>query len=329
MIPDPRWPAALADARHHAGLTLRQLAARVHYSRSYLHGLETGQRRTSPDIAGRLDDVLGTGGTLTRMLTTPTPGLTPDDEARLAYVAAHPTRLDADAVRLLTRALAAARRLDDTTAARVMLPWAVPQWRTVHTLARQARGPHAPELHPIAAEWTQFIGWLYAEDRRSSEAVRFLVEAADQAEAVGSGVLAAQASNFQGYVARHRDQPLGIVRHFLTAYHTPGAATLQRVGDAAQAAHGLALLGDQAAARRLLGEASDLVEAADGETAPETAYWLTPEFCRLNIGLAYRGLGDQATAADHLRAGLDSLPADQADAEWTTEYRQALAATGR
>ena len=94
--------------------------------------------------------------------------------------------------------------------------------------------------------------------------------------------------------------------------------------DAAQAAHGYALLGDRAAAGRLLGEATDLTTAAASESAPPHAYWLTPTFCRMGLGLAYLALGDTAAAADSLRAGLASLPADQRDAEWALEYRQAL-----
>ncbi|KXK59592.1 XRE family transcriptional regulator [Micromonospora rosaria] len=253
---------------------------------------------------------------------------TPDDDDRIAYVVDHPSRLDARTVELLADALAAQRRLDDAVAARLMLPAAVPQCRAVQEVAAQARGPHAPALHEVAAEWTQFLGWLYAEDGRHGKAVRALTEAADQADAVASGVLAAQAENFLGYVQRHRRNPRGIVRHFLAAYHTPGSTVLQRIGDGVQAAHGYALLGDRAAAVRLLAEASDLVEQAESASAPPSAYWLTPTFGRMNIGLAHLALGEETTAADHLRAGLDNLPEDQRDAEWTTEYRQALVAAG-
>ncbi|WP_433528633.1 hypothetical protein ACQPYA_20060 [Micromonospora sp. CA-263727] len=190
-------------------------------------------------------------------------------------------------------------------------------------------GPHAAALHEVVAEWTQFVGWLHAEARNDGEAVRVLIEAANQADAVDSGPLAAQVENFRGYLERQRDNPRGIVRHFPAAYHTPGATALQRVGDAVQAAHGYALLDDRDAAVRLLGEASDLTEAAEAEQAPVHAYWLTPTFSRMGLGLAYLALGDHAAGIDNLRAGLAGLPSDQRDAEWTQEYRHAPAvATG-
>ncbi|GAB3808094.1 helix-turn-helix domain-containing protein [Micromonospora zhanjiangensis] len=324
-IIDPRFPARLRELRTARGLSVRDLARRAHFSKTHVHDLETGRHRPTLDAARHLDDVLEAGGTLAALVIPPPAVTTPDDDERIGYVLARPSRLDAASVRALADTLAAQRRLDDALPAPVMLPWAVPQWRTVVELARQAGGPQAAELHPVAAEWTQFVGWLHAEARNDAEAIRVLTDAADQADAVDSGPLAAQVENFRGYLERQRGNARGIVRHFLTAYHTPGATALQRVGDAVQAAHGYALLGDPAAARRLLGEASDLTDAAESETAPAAAYWLTPTFSRMGIGLAHQALGDNVTAADNLRAGLDSLPADQRDAEWTTEYRQALA----
>lgn len=325
---DPRFAAQLAALRRRRGLSLRDLARQAFYSKSYLHDLETGRAQPTQDVARRLDDALQGGGALAAMAVDTPAVTTPDDAQRLAYVIEHPTRLDGEAVRLLAEVLAAQRRLDDALPALVMLPVTVPQWHTVQTLADHARGPHAPSLRTVAAEWTQFVGWLHAEARNDAEAVRALTEAADQADAVDSGLLAAQVQNFRGYLERQRGNPRGIVRHFLAAYHTPGATTLQRVGDAVQAAHGYALLGDRATAARLLGEASDLTERADAESPPSAAYWLTTTFSRMGIGLAYLALGDGASAADNLRAGLDALPDDQRHAEWTVEYRQALAAAG-
>ncbi|MFY1689575.1 helix-turn-helix domain-containing protein [Plantactinospora sp. WMMB782] len=327
-IVDPRFPARLRELRAARDLSLRDLARRVYYSKSQLHDLETARAKPTFEAARRLDDALQAGGTLAALVVEAPAVTTPDDDQRLAYVAARPSRLDAATVRTLSDTLAAQRRLDDALPAPVMLPWSVPQWRIVQSLAAQARGPHTAELYEVVAEWTQFIGWLYAEGRRDAEATRVLIEAADEADAVDSGPLAAQVENFRGYVERQRGNPRGIVRHFLSAYHTPGAYALQRVGDAVQAAHGYALLGNRSAALQLLGEASDLTTAAESETAPALAYWLTPTFSRMGLGLAYLALGDGVSAADNLRAGLDGLPDDQRDAEWTLEYREALSVAG-
>ncbi|QOC94573.1 helix-turn-helix domain-containing protein [Micromonospora craniellae] len=322
---DPRFPAELARMRRERGLSLRDVARLAYVGKSYVHDLETGRTKPSRELAEHLDGALRAGGTLAALVVAVPKVTTLDDDERLAYVVAAPSRLDASTVRILGDVLAAQRRLDDVLSASVTLPGVVAQWRTAHMLAEQAGGPHADLLHEVVAEWTQFVGWLHAEARNDGEAVRVLTEAADQADAVDSGPLAAQVENFRGYLERQRGNPRGIVRHFLAAYQTPGATALQRVGDAVQAAHGYALLGDRDAAARLLGEASDLTEAAENEQAPVLAYWLTPTFSRMGLGLAYLALGDTTAGIDNLRAGLAGLPPDQQDALWAQEYRSALA----
>ena len=323
---DPGFPAELARIRGASGMSIRDVARRIFYGKSYVHDLETGRTRPTAEIAQQLDDMLQAGGRLAAMVVDTPPVTTPDDEQRIACAVAEPTRLDGTTVRLLAEVLANQRRLDDTLPALLLLPAVIPQWNTVRRLTAHASGRHAAGLHEVTAEWTQFVGWLHAEARHDGEAVRVLVEAADEADAVDSGPLAAQVENFRGYLERQRGNPRGIVRHFLAAYHTPGAAALQRVGDAVQAAHGYALLGDRAPAARLLGEANDLTTAAESQPPPGLAYWLTPTFSRMSLGLAYLALGDRTTSVDNLRAGLEGLPADQRDAEWTQEYRAALLA---
>lgn len=316
---------ALRRLRTRAGLSLRALGARVNYSHGYLHQIEHGERTLSVDLARRLDASLRADGELTALAAgdpSPVPVQDPD---RVAHALRHPGKLDAPTVDALAGTLAAERRLDDVLGPGALLPSVGAQWEMVSGIAREARGPHADTLYAVAAEWVQFLGWLHAEARNDAEAVRVLGVAADRADDLRDGVLAAQVENFRGYLERQRGNPIGIVRHFVAAYHMPGASALQRVGDAVQAAHGYALLGDRPEAERLLGEASDLTEAASAEDAPSAAYWLSPGFSRMGIGLAYLGLGDRAHAADNLRAGLSSLPPGHADADWAAEYRAALA----
>jgi tetratricopeptide (TPR) repeat protein len=250
--------------------------------------------------------------------------LTPDDRSRIARSITHPSRLDGATVSALAEILAARRRLDDTLGPRLILPATVAQLATVTDLLRNAGGPHRDALAEVVAEFTQFTGWLNGEMRNDREAVRLLTEAEDLADEANNGALAAQAANFKGWLARQQGRPRAVVRWFLAAHHTPGAHAAQRVGDAAQAAQGYAELGERDQARRLLDVAGNLIDDAARELPPGTAYWLTPTFHRLNIGLAHRALGEHRDAAEHIAAGLDGLPDDQQDAEWSIEYREAL-----
>ncbi|BCJ26400.1 helix-turn-helix domain-containing protein [Actinocatenispora sera] len=62
------YAAELRRARNAAGLTQEQLAARICYSTGLVSMIETGRRPPSVDFTSRCDKLLGTGGTLARLL---------------------------------------------------------------------------------------------------------------------------------------------------------------------------------------------------------------------------------------------------------------------
>jgi ATP/maltotriose-dependent transcriptional regulator MalT len=238
-------------------------------------------------------------------------------------------QVDKPSVKAFAQVLATQCRLDDLLGAEALVTLTRAQAHVATMLADQARGPHAHDLRLVAAEWIQSDGWLHASTGRFTTALPLLDDAEDAAQELGASTLVAQARNFRGYIYRQRGDAPGLVRHFLNAYTTVGAHPAQLVGDAIQAAHGHALLGERDQARMLLDEASVLAESAATMAPPRTAYWLTPTCHHLNLGLAHLGLGEKDVAADRLRTGLDGLPVDQRDADWTTEYRQALSEARR
>ncbi len=224
----------LADA-------LCQEAGRATLTRQEIYRWENG-RRVPTFWLPHLMSVLGiTRDELERVIS---PSMNEDDRDRIAHSLAAPSRVDAGTVAALTDVLPAQRRLDDSLPATTMLPATAAQWESVEQLAREARGPHADALRYVAAEYVQFLGWLHAEARNDRDAVRYLTEAEERADDLDDGPLVAQAANFKGYLARQQGRPRAVVRWFSAAYHTPGAAPLQRVGDAVQAAHGTRFLGN-------------------------------------------------------------------------------------
>ncbi|QWF81119.1 helix-turn-helix transcriptional regulator [Amycolatopsis sp. CA-230715] len=313
----------LRRLRLEAGLSQVALARKVHLSQSRISRYEKGEPGADPITAARLDTVLGADGVLRALLPEREPTLNADQRERLAYSVKHPERIDRAAVDAFAQSLAAQRRLDDVLGAELLIAPTLSQTAVVKRLLRDARGVSREALAPVAAEYVQFAGWLHAEARRDADAVRLLTEAEELADEAENGTLAAQAANFKGYLARQQGRPRAIVRWFLAAHHTPGAHASQRIGDAAQAAQGYAQLGERDEALRLLDGAGDLLDDAGRDAPPGTAYWLTPTFHRLNIGLAHLALGEHGDAADHLAAGLAGLPEDQQQAEWVVEYQHA------
>lgn len=318
---------ALRRYRRAAGLSQPQLARQAHVDQANLSRYENDRQRPGASIVAALDDVLGAGGEL-RLLGTGSTApevINPDERERLGRVLDRPHALDNGAVSTLAALLAAQRRADDMLNPALLIPATLSQVAVVNTLLRQASGPHRDALAEVAAEWVQFAGWLYAETRQDVEALRWLADAEQAADEIGNGVLAAQAANFRGYVARQQGNWRGVTRWFLAEHHTPGASIHQRVGAAAQAAQGAGRLGDRETARRLLDVANGLLDESGQHPAPRTAYWLSPTFHRLNLGLASMSLGSYDVAADHLTSALDALPVEQQGAAWTVEYRDALA----
>lgn len=312
--------SSVRQALRERGISIRAASRTLCYDHAFLSRVLSGKQLPSPQLAQALDSLLGAEGALAALAV---PLTNPDVLDRVERVVASPSRLDASTVEALADVLAAQRRLDDAMGPVAVLPGTEAQAETVRGLLRSAGGPHRGALADVVAEWVQFEGWLHASARHDARALILLDEAVELADEAESGTLAAQALNFRGYVARRRGQPRAVARWFSAAYHTPGAHPAQRMGDAAQAAHGYAELGQLTDARRLLSEAANLADAA-ADQPPGTAYWLTPSFQRLNLGLAHLGLGEHGDAAEHLRAGLAGLPVDQQGAEWSVEYRDAL-----
>ncbi|WP_163508911.1 helix-turn-helix domain-containing protein [Fodinicola acaciae] len=69
---EPAVGAELRRLRTDRQLSLAQLARQVHYSKGYLSKLETGEKRITPDVARRCDEVLDTGGALAALVPTRT-----------------------------------------------------------------------------------------------------------------------------------------------------------------------------------------------------------------------------------------------------------------
>lgn len=322
---DPRFGAELRKRREAHEMSLRDLSAASHLSKSLLSLYENAGRDPSPENAAHLDRVLDAGGRLVSLTLEATPGdLDMADAERVAHAERVPRLLDRAAVDSLGGVLAAHRRLDDTIPVDALWPIASAQHQMLESLAREARGPHVPALHLVVAESLQFVGWLSAQRGQHEAADRMYAESSDRAEELGAGGLASQSHRFRGSLAWQQGRPVQMVRHYQHAAQTPGAGVLHRIDAELRHAHGLALLGDHAGAVRTLHAADDFTTAADGATPDPFAYWLTSAWLRFPLGLAHLELGKPQDAADNLRSGLESLPDEQRETPWTAQYRSAL-----
>ncbi|MFB7899232.1 helix-turn-helix domain-containing protein [Streptomyces xiamenensis] len=306
--------AALRDR----GISIRAAAKEIHHHHSFLSRVIKGERAPTPRMAEAIDALVGAHGAIAAMV------LPEEDAARVEHHVSHPSRVDEKTVKSLAANLAAQRDLDDHISAWAMIGPTESYLKWLEPMLRNARGKQRDPLAEVVAEWIQFSGWLHAEARIDAPAVRRLSESARLSREIESGPLLAQATAFQGWLCRQQGDFSAAVGWFLSAHETKGAHPAQRMEHAVQAAQAYASLGDRDAAMRLLDKGQSIEDEARASQAPGTAYWLTPNFQRLNFGLVYTTLGEMSTAADLLRTSLAELPAGHREAEWCREYRDAL-----
>ena len=256
-------------------------------------------------------------------ITEPGNQITPDDEARIESIGQQRSRLDSAAVDILAQVLGGQRRLEDAIGPAAVLQPATLQLDIIKDMLRDASGASRDALAHVVADWASFVGWLHTALRRDDQALELFAQAEDLADDIGDGVLAATATSFRGYVAKLQGQPRRVIRASAAALATPGSHPTQHVYDMLQTAEGYASLGDKDEARRFLDQAADL--AGEAGEPPPSVYWYTEPFFRLNIGLVQVAIGDYRDAAESIGSGLAEIPADQRNAEWLNEYRQALA----
>jgi tetratricopeptide (TPR) repeat protein len=249
-------------------------------------------------------------------------GLDSDEQNRMRGVLDSPPRLDATAVANLTQALYAQRHAEDSLGPRIMVAPMRAQLDTYIRLLRESSGPHRVPLMHLVANWTTFIGWLHTALREYPEADAQFARAEAMSDEVDDGVLASTATSYRGYIALLQGRYRAAVRATTAALSTPGAHPTQVAYDTLQAGQAYAGMGDLREAKSLLRRASDLVTNAGDP--PESLYWYTEPFLRMNIGMTQHSIGQHRDAVDSLSSGIAELPADQRNAQWLDEYQQAL-----
>ncbi|WP_019632506.1 hypothetical protein [Actinomadura atramentaria] len=250
----------------------------------------------------------------------PAAGLDTIDHA--AHALANPTHIDQSALGALADVLAGQRRLEDAIGPASLIEPVAAQLETVTEALKYGTGPAHDRLGRLIAEWTVFTGWLHAAQGRHAAALALFERAEDQADEFQDGTTAATAMSFRGYVARHQGNMRAVVRLSQGALAAHGAHPSQRIYATLQAAQGHAALGDVETARALIDDAESRVDHMT--EPPPSLYWYTPPFFRAVMGFTLHHVGANADAAALITSGLDALPRDQRQAEWTQEFRDLL-----
>ena len=306
MIPQPKVQRILDDA-------LDRAPERVKAQFAVLVGEISSHADGADHFPVPLDDVVS---------PLDAAGPDADEQARIRCVLLAPSRLDEATVGHLTRGLYGQRHAEDSLGPGMMIVPMQAQLDQLVMVFRETSGPHKPALLHLVANWTTFIGWLHTALREYPRADAAFAQAEEMSDELGDGILASTATSYRGYIALLQGHHRAAIRATAAALGTPGAHPTQVAYDTLQAAQAYAGLADFQKAKSLLHQSSDLVTNA-GEP-PESLYWYTEPFLRMNIGLTQHAIGQYRDAADSIRSGMAELPADQQHAEWLVEYQQAL-----
>ncbi|WP_167490664.1 helix-turn-helix domain-containing protein [Nocardia terpenica] len=291
--------ALLRAAREAAGISLRGMAERTFYSRTYLGLIETGQRPVPAGVTAAYERVLGT-----------------TDLGRLTAAARSAASVDASALSDVAAMLASIRRVEDATGALSVLPAVRGMSAMTEEFAREARAERTAAA-ALASEVTQYRGWLEHAVGADTAARRSLATAVDLASESHDRDRLVHSLGFAGYVAwgatgdydeviAFSDAALGVrgSHPVLAAYARMRRAEL------------LAARGETGEAQRALTAADEAAAAADGVEPPEAMYWWTPGFGAVQRGGVLALLGETAQAVEEATAGLAEMPIEHRRTEW-------------
>lgn len=323
---DPRFGEQLRRLRTERGLSLRDLAGKVHHGKSFLHELQSGQKHPPAAVARRLDEALGATGILVALADRPVAPVAGDLDL-VRYAAHRPRAADPAAVDALGEILGHLRRLEDTIGSAPVIPAVGAHLRTVEALADEARGAVRTGAVNLAGQWAQFAGWLRAATGQREQARRWYARSLEYAAEAGDDDLVASALSMRGHLAwlARQSGPLIELSAAASRYDTsPGVRALAEQ----QQARGHALAGDRERVERHLDRAHALAElaAANPDREPRWVYFYSPQYLIVQRGLAYRLLGRHSDAVAQLTAGLAAMPSPLRQSEFVAAYVLHLAA---
>ncbi|MBN6036543.1 helix-turn-helix transcriptional regulator [Amycolatopsis sp. 195334CR] len=351
----------LRRRRNEAGLSLTQLAAKVHYSKGYLSKIETNRKPPPPELARLCDVALAAKGALTALVPAhltgaPLPETQDDSEVWIMNLSADGSswfrpmgRREAMAMGVgsaigfglgtaglgatsgETTALAALhahfdqfRRLGQTASPGVVLPALVAQTHTIQQLAGRATEHHRNDLLLLGARYAEYAGWMAQESGDDKAALWWTDRAVEMAEAGGDHDLAAYSLVRRALVTLYRDDARQTIELAQHAQSFPVPARIRGLA-AQREAQGHALAGDRDACLRSLDEAQELLGRADAAPGPVLGTTNLPNPAKMVLGWCMFDMGRAREAAEVLDREVDLIPAEALRTRARYGIRRALA----
>jgi DNA-binding XRE family transcriptional regulator len=295
--------AELRRYRNAAGLSLADLARRVHYSRGHLSRIENGRHVAGVELIRRCDAALGAGGRLAALAEPPAGsvplgagecdgdtwvmGMTADGTGwavpmsrREALSGGVSSWLGLQLAPVLPSNAAAlrpvldgfwdlydqVRRLGQLAGPGMVLPMVLAQTQVVRGMAAGAGAPERAELLRLAARYAEFGGWMAQESGDDRIALACTRDAVSLASAAGDRELTAHACVRQALITLYAGDAAQTVELAGRARFESGVSARIRGLAALRVAQGYAVGGDENGCRKALDKGRELLDEARGET---------------------------------------------------------------
>ncbi|MFD0202454.1 MULTISPECIES: helix-turn-helix domain-containing protein [Saccharothrix] len=316
----------MRECRVAAGLSIGQLAKRVHYSKGYLSKIENGLKLPHDTMARLCDSVLGAGGALIEAARAARDqvaeraadtGLALDRRQVLVAgtvlgmaLAGGPRPVpDERVVAGMRTSFEHLRALGMQTSPVVVLEPLVALVRTVHALALENPQPIRTRLLLLAARIAEYTGWMNQEAGDEQSALSWTRHASELARAGGDREIVSYAFVREAGLALYRQDALGTIDLARQAQRVEASPRTHALASRREA-QGHALAGDRGSFDRALDRAADLLSKSTADTRAYPALGSTaPDPAELARGWSLCDLGRTVESAAVLDRELAGLPA--------------------
>ncbi|RJQ78406.1 helix-turn-helix domain-containing protein [Amycolatopsis panacis] len=325
----------LREYRIAAGLSMGQLAKRIHYSKGYLSKLENGVKPPHDSMARLCDGELGAGGALLAAARSARESAVTVDRRQVLVagtvlsvtLAGGPRPVPDERVVLGIRTtFEHLRSLGMQTSPVVVLESLTAQVRMLGALAGENPEPTRSRLLLLAARIAEYTGWMQQEAGDDRLALSWTRTAAELAVAGGDHEIVSYAFVREAGLALYRHDPIATIELARRAQQAGPAGSRVLALAARREAQGHALAGDRSEYERALDRALFHLDAAGTNPSAYPVLGSTaPDPVGLARGWSLCDLGRPGEAAELLDRELARLPTDSRRTRARFGVRRSLA----
>ncbi|MDI1462985.1 helix-turn-helix transcriptional regulator [Catellatospora sp. KI3] len=327
----------LRRLRLEAGISLSELARRVHYSKGYLSRVEAGQRSPSGDLAHSCDAALQTNGSLSALLeaSQQEPAGQPSavvtgQQLPEALPTSATTTIDAygasDSLHAFREMLDNLRQLGQTLSPSSIIPILHAHIGILLQMSSRVDPASARDTLLLTARFAEFLGWMEQERGDDAAALRWTDEAVRCARAGNDVDMIAYAFVRRANIALYQQDAYGTISFARTAQSMECSRRV--MGLAVQReAQGHALAHDYSSFRDCISRAAVLLsgDSDDRSNLPVLGPTRIPNSVALAEGWSLHDLGRSQEAVQVLTPLFDSTPKGATRARARIGARLALA----